>query len=321
MTAAEEVVGLGVDVDATLSWCARAAQGVVAAPRAAQWELLANTAFLDVAAARVLEPHLDALSILSQARGASRRLPAVGVTEQSTWGVFAAEGAGVRVDASRRGDRWVLNGTKPWCSLAATLSHALVTAHVDGGRGLFAIDLRAPGVVCHDGPWHARGLSGIVSAPIDLDGVAAVPVGETDWYLTRPGFAAGGIGVAACWWGAAAGLLAALVAAARRDGADQLAGVHAGRADAALWAARAALAEAAATADDTTPLLAARVRTIVADAAETVLREADHALGPLPLVADEQHARRVADLHLYLRQHHGERDSARIGRALAESSA
>jgi hypothetical protein len=40
-----------------------------------------------------------------------------------------------------------------------------------------------------------------------------------------------------------------------------------------------------------------------------------HALGPAPLAFDEDHARRVADLELYLRQHHAERDLARLGEA------
>jgi hypothetical protein len=128
--------------------------------------------------------------------------------------------------------------------------------------------------------------------------------------------------VAACWWGAAVGIAEPLLAAARSERADQLALVHLGRADAALWAARAALAEAADLLDQgRSPelgdrLLAERVRAVVADAVTHVLSETDAALGPAPLVTDEQHARRVADLHLYLRQHHGPRDSARIGREL-----
>ena len=59
--------------------------------------------------------------------------------------------------------------------------------------------------------------------------------------------------------------------------------------------------------------LALRVRAVVADAAERTLRQVGHALGPAPLAFDEQHARRVADLELYLRQHHAERDLARLG--------
>ena len=35
------------------------------------------------------------------------------------------------------------------------------------------------------------------------------------------------------------------------------------------------------------------------------------------LTVDEAHARRVADLRVYLRQHHAERDLARLGRLVA----
>jgi hypothetical protein len=33
---------------------------------------------------------------------------------------------------------------------------------------------------------------------------------------------------------------------------------------------------------------------------------------------DEEHARRVADLQVYVRQHHAERDSARLGGLLRD---
>ena len=62
-------------------------------------------------------------------------------------------------------------------------------------------------------------------------------------------------------------------------------------------------------------LLALRVRQVVADAAETVLGTVEHALGPGPLALEPDHAARVADLRLYLRQHHAERDTAALGGA------
>ena len=65
-------------------------------------------------------------------------------------------------------------------------------------------------------------------------------------------------------------------------------------------------------------MLAGRVRAVVARAAEEVIVRAGHALGPAPLALDERHARRVADLPLYLRQHHAERDEAALGRAVLE---
>jgi len=93
--------------------------------------------------------------------------------------------------------------------------------------------------------------------------------------------------------------------------------------DTALHAAAATLSQAAelidagraaGTAGD---LLALRVRAITAGAAEQVIRQVGHALGPAPLAFDEAHARRTADLGIYIRQHHAERDLARLGALLA----
>lgn len=330
LTEADELPGFGTDVSTTLAWAVGV--GIArddARSLADDWSFLAAVAERDVAAARILEPHLDALDILEQARraGVGPDLAAIGADPGSSWGVFAAEGAGVRLDAHRGGSGWMLTGTKPWCSLAQHLTHALVTAWVGDERRLFAVALQRPEVRSHDGPWHARGLRQVVSAPVDFAAAPAVPVGEPGWYLRRPGFAAGGVGVAACWWGGAIPLRAALLAAAQGDGADQLSRLHLGRVDTALWTARLALQsaahemDAAPAASDRVPepgILAARVRAIVAGAVETTLAESARSLGPLPLVADDAHARRVADLEIYLRQHHGERDLARIGADLSQ---
>ncbi len=55
----------------------------------------------------------------------------------------------------------------------------------------------------------------------------------------------------------------------------------------------------------------------MAEAAERVVTTVGHALGPGPLSFDEPHLQRVADLTLYLRQHHAERDQARLGELVA----
>jgi len=224
-------------------------------------------------------------------------------------------------------DRWQLDGTKPWCSLAGLLSHALVTAHVlrqDGepGRRLFAVDLRQSGITVDDDAWAARGLSQITSGPVDFSAVAADAVGDEGWYLRRPGFAWGGIGVAAVWCGGAVGMARTLYDDAQGGTPDQIALAHLGAVDAAVTAASLALA-AAATAIDAGEadgpagsLLAARVRAIVARAVDEVIFHIGHALGPAPLALDARHAQRVADLQLYVRQHHAERDDAALGRML-----
>lgn len=327
---ARALPGFGSDIPTTLGWARRAARaaGAASAPEAEAWQLLASTAAVDVGAARILEPHVDALRILAEAGRDGCGLPsdALGVDDRSAWGVFAAERHGDRLSARQTRDGWLLTGRKPWCSLARDLSHALVTAWAaDDRRGLFAVRLDEPGVRAHEGPWHARGLAQVVSAPVDFERVPAAPVGGPGWYLGRRGFPIGGIGVAAAWWGGASGLLPALSAAARAPDADQLAQAHAGAADAALWAARSVLREAQGLVADAGSAalrtLAARVRAIVAQAVEEVVRIAGHALGAAPLAADEGHARRVADLQLYLRQHHAERDLARLGRDVARGAA
>ncbi len=284
--------------------------------------------------ARVAEPHLDALSILREARrhGQIRDDDWHRCSQQWSsarlWQVYAAEGAErLRATGDTSGGV-VLEGVKPWCSLADRASHALVTAWVDDQhRGLFAVDLCHPGVAPADGAmaggqsttWAARGLPQVRSTAVTFDAVPAIAVGEPQWYLTRPGFAWGGVGVAAVWYGATVALARTLRAVALRREPDQVSLLHLGAVDTALARARAVLAEAAAVADDPrtpdveTTLVAQRARQVVADSADEVLTRVGHALGPAPLTGDEDHARRVADLTVYLRQHHAERDLARQG--------
>ncbi|WP_347755753.1 acyl-CoA dehydrogenase [Agrococcus sp. ProA11] len=265
-------------------------------------EALATLGAHDLEVARAIEPHLDAVAILAEA-GLE---PGAGA-----YGVFAAEGPGARLEL-RDGS---LAGEKPWCSLADRLDRALVSAWQGEERVLVDVDLRQPGVQAVPGAWHARGLAGIPSGPVRFDAVPAEPVGEPGWYLRRPGFAWGGIGVAACWHGGAVAVARRLLGAA---GDAPLRLAHLGAIDEALSASRLALADAGrridAGDDSVAPgLLALRTRGIVARAVEETLTRVAHALGPAPLALEAQHARRVADLQLYARQHHAERDQASLG--------
>lgn len=289
------------------------------------WQLLADVASVDLTVARVLEPHLDALAVLGQARAEGHCVPAD--PEALTWGVYAAEGPGLRVEATQDVDgTWRLTGRKPWCSLAGHVDAALVTAWCSPDeRRLYAVDLRHPEVTAvDDGSWVARGLSHVVSGPLDLAGAVATPVGPAGWYLTRPGFAWGGIGVAACWFGGAVGLARSLAHQATRRELDQVGQMHLGAVDAVLHTSAASLALAADAVDSGQAVgtagaaLALRVRRAVREAAEQTLDRTGHALGPGPLATDDVHARRVADLQLYLRQEHAERDEAALGRVLCD---
>lgn len=285
------------------------------------WELLASVAAVDVGAARVFEPHLDALAILSQAG----RDP--GMVE-GAWGVFAAEGPGTRLTAGRSGAAVVLNGAKPWCSLASMLDHAVVTAHTsDGGRAAFSVNLRHPGVTCEDPAWVARGLQEIPSGTVHFDHVPAEQVQDTDWYFKRPGFAWGGMGVAACWLGGAVGVardyrdsLRAMEQGGREP--DQIALASLGEVDRILTSALQCLSQVATAIDHGNRVRgegvspwgdALRVRGTCAAAVERVLSLVSRNRGPGPLAFDQSYAKRMADLALYVRQHHYMRDDAQLG--------
>jgi len=283
------------------------------------WSALASIAAHDLQAARAMEPHLDAMAILAEAAEAGQAVDGVRALGR-TWGVFAAEGADPRLTAKHGSDGWTLTGVKPWCSLAGTVDAALVTAWVDDARRLFALRLRQAGVVVDTGSWHARGLVDIPSGPVTFGGADAVPVGEVGWYLERPGFQWGGIGVAACWYGGAVGIARSVLRQARGRAPSTTTDIHLGAMDELLTASRLALRDAAASIDSESTadpaLLAKRVRGIVARTCEEVLWRAGHALGPGPLATDSEHAQRVADLQLYIRQHHAERDQESLGRSV-----
>ncbi len=307
------------DVEGSLA-LARSREQVARSMGRDTWRVLSSLATLgsvDLTTARTAEPHWDAVAILEQA--------ATPALEGATWGVYAASPPGTRL-AARRGEEglWRLTGAKPWCSLADRVSHALVTAEVDdGAAGLFAVDLRTTGVSVDPGAWVPRGLRDVTTSTVTFDAVPASAVGAPGWYLDRPGFAWGGIGVAAVWFGAAAALSGALWATARTRPPDQLALMHLGACDVSLHATLLSLRDAAGAIDAGEAdgaagrLLAARVRAQAASCAEQVLTTVGHALGPTPLAMDAVHAARVADLTLYVRQHHAERDLAALGRLVA----
>ncbi len=294
------------------------------------WEILASVTAVDVAAGRVLEPHLDAAAILAQAgRQAAQEDGNLPVSDRAhfdgAWGVFAAEGPGLRLDARESAGGWILQGSKPWCSLAAQLDHAVLTAHLEnGGRAAFAVDLHAPGVQFADPDWTSRGLREIPSGTVHFDAVPAVPLGGAGWYYRRPGFAWGGMGVAACWLGGAVAVARSFTAALQEaaDGGrepDQIALAHLGEIDRTLAALIAYLAGTAARidagelSDGGAWKEALRVRGNVAAAVERIQMLVSQNLGPAPLAFDERYGKRMADLALYIRQHHAMRDDAQLG--------
>ncbi|MFG0596220.1 acyl-CoA dehydrogenase [Delftia sp. WSY_9] len=290
-----------------------------------RWRALAEVAAHSLSLAKLYEGHTDALAILSE-------LQADLCTEGLRWAVWCAEPPGERVQATptaphaaaHAGMAVQLSGHKPWCSGARAVDRALVSGWLaDGRRCLIAVTMDQPGIRRDDSHWQAVGMAASASADVHFDGATGVLVGEPGQYLSRPGFHHGGAGVAACWHGAAARIASHLQQAVGQ-GEDPHRQAHLGALDVALAGAAGLLRDAAARIDATPsdPCLLAvnRARLAVEAAAEEVLRRVPRAIGPGPLCKNRGLAQLMADLPVFIRQSHAERDQAALGRLLAEKA-
>jgi hypothetical protein len=177
-----------------------------------------------------------------------------------------------------------------------------------------------------------------LSAAVCFDGVRVAEdaaVGPPGFYVERPGFWIGSAGVAACWYGGAAGVLEGLATtlrAADRSGTGRSPGpqqlAHLGAA-AVRGAAMAAALTAAADEIDRDPrdrrgsarLRALALRHLVHDGCLEVLDRAGRAGRTSLLTGDRSVARRVADLPVYLSQHHPDDALVALGSAVLDGSA
>lgn len=285
-----------------------------------RWQVLAAVAQRDLSLAKLFEGHTDALAILHEVHAPGLADPGL------LWGTWCAEPPDARLAFSPpdRTGGVRLHGRKAWCSGAWDVDHAVVSGwNADGEPCLAAVAMRQPGVQVTDDGWHATGMRDTRSVDVAFDGAPAQMLGLPHAYVRRPGFWHGGAGIAACWWGGAAGLgLAAHAAIAQRgEGADPHALAHLGQIDVALRSSAALLREAAEWIDrhptQDAQALALRVRLAVERDATQVLHHAGRALGAAAPCRDAAVGRAMADLPVYLRQSHAERDLAALGARLA----
>lgn len=277
-----------------------------------RFEKLIDVSRTDLVMGRLVEAHADAVAIAAE-------LGCPELTANGRWGVWAAGPAG-NVKAEMGRDGWKLYGTKHWCSGAGLVDHVLLDAASIAGQQLFAIRLDDPGVTVLKPTWTGPGMQRSDTRSVSFDGTPAVTVGAPGAYLTRPGFWVGAVGVAACWHGGAEAVATELYRAAH-DRPDPHALVHLGAVHAALFADRAILATAADRIDEAPGsdhgVLALSVRATVERNATEIIDRVGRALGPAPLAHDAIHAATVADLAVYIRQHHAEGDLWEMGRRLA----
>jgi hypothetical protein len=285
-----------------------------------RWKCLEVLGSADLSLARLAEGHADALAILHEAG-----LESPG--GQARLGVWAAGPLdGVAATWTSRG--WCLSGVRRWCSGAAVLTHALVTAAVGDCPMLFLVPLDRPGVRPLAGVWQAVGMAESGTDDVEFRDVELGSdglVGGPNFYLQREGFWLGAVGVAAVWLGGAQGVARELISPTREVGLHGLA--HLG----AIWSRLTWLERGLVGLADQVDsgglrgseleLLARSFRIEVEAGASEVLARTGRATGAEPLGHDRAHARLVADLPVYLRQSHAESDLEALGRLVIEQRA
>lgn len=251
----------------------------------------------DVSTARLAEAHLDALAILHDAG----RLPKAGCL-YAVWASASGDEPRVVDDA--------LVGTKRFCSGLGVVDRALVTVHSQSEELLVDVDVGA--LLPINSGWGSPALRDTATGDADLDGITDFDVVDTTrWYLHRPGFWHGACGPAACWAGAAIGLVDAAVTLLDDDPHRR---AHVGAMASAEWAMTALLEQAGAEIDADpadrarAELRARALRHCIERIGTEVADRFSRAFGPRPFVSDGSLAQRHADLHLYMRQHHAERE-------------
>ncbi len=270
----------------------------------ARWRGLATVASDDLALARLVEGHLDAVAILAEAGR---------TTHAGCYGVFAARGPDSTVTARPVAGGLRLDGQRRYASGARVLDRALVDVDGPDGRLLVDLDLASPGVAVDDHDWQAVGMAASDTITVVLDDVV-VPTGATvgpiDFYVRRPGFGHGGVGVAACWWGGAVGIVRRLSAAtAGRPGGPRRRHLAAAAVTVRDLATvlRAAAHELDADPDDVerAAARATMVRAAVHRGCTSVLADCWAGGGTAACTGDHVTARLLADLPVYLTQYGG----------------
>jgi len=321
------------------------------------WTTLAGLGREDLTLGRLVEGHIDAVRILHEAGrtpipgavygvwasasgGTGLTATAIGPANSPSEGAFGAAQSNQATTGGTGG--WSVDGVMRFCSGAWFIDRALVVISAEEGKLLADVDVRAaqaPGgpLTRRDETWPAVGMDVTRSVDIEVRGLTLGPadvVAEPGFYLDRPGFTVGGVGVAAVWLGGAAGVLDSLVRAL--DGqASAHQQAHLGVMAATVAAADALLAEIADRLDESaqeepnrfsqnpSQLLsssdAGAARSAVELAVEVVLRRAPRVSGATGLCRNAAFAHRLADLEVYVRQHHAETDYEHLGRHLLAS--
>ena len=282
---------------------------------AERFEALFDLARRDLELARLAEAHHDARAIAAE-------LGAV-LPEGALYGVWAAAGPDPLV-AEHRTHGYRLRGVATWCTGVGIVDRALVTARLGATSVLVDVPVAEGRRARHAATWvsPAFAATNTSSLRFDLNIDANAVLGEAGDYLRRPGFWHGAMGVAACWAGGAHGLYEEHHRRWKREDPHSLA--HLGSAYAWSDAMQAVLGRAAAAIDADphdyagAEARARSVRHVIERLCTALVDDLGVGAGPEPLAFDETIVARAQQLQLYIRQCHGERDLAPLGRHLID---
>ena len=238
------------------------------------------------------------------------------------YGVWASgkPGEALRLNNGASGLR--LSGTKAFCSGAGIVDRALVSVG-SPEQLLLDVDLthNEAHIIADESAWKTSAFHETRTSTVTFNTIAVFEtdiIGESGWYLERPGFWHGACGPAACWAGGALGIVDY---ALQQDRTDPHTLAHLGALTASAWALASCLDSAGREIDEqpedreAAMIRALTVRHLVEQACTDVLRRLARAYGPYPLAMDESMGCRYLELDLYLRQSHAERDLEALGEA------
>ena len=286
---------------------------------------LAGLGRTDIPLSRLAEGHVDAQRVLAQAGARPVR--------GALYGVWASRSLSSGIRAEPTDDGLVLDGTLRFASGVGVLDRALVPVLIED-RPAVLVDLDVTALVTDPRGWQTRAMSVSRSFAVVVH-QQRIPqhalVGPPGFYLQRPGFFPGGVGVAAVWAGALCRVVDLLLGwlGGRRWPAGE---VRLGRLRTHRATALAIVVAAAQRLDDTLrPDAQPRnglvinslqqhctlARAGVAAAVLAGLEEVRTVAGPAGLAFAADLTRAVDDLDLYVRQHNADADAALLGATLS----
>lgn len=291
-----------------------------------RWQALSLVSRHSLSLAKLFEGHTDAVAILHE-------LGHENYSESAVWAMWAAEEPDKRVVIENigGGDDITLSGTKSWCSGAMDADYALLTAWFPDQQHsqLVAVAMNHPHISISTDRWHAVGMADTLSAEVRFHSTPAKLVGVPGDYLNRRGFWHGGAGIAACWYGGTLAVADSLLSSVKGMSQDHpgiaYRSASLGQTDWTLATVRSLLRESAAWIDahpnEDAMAIALRLRQAAEAAANQVLIETGRALGATPFCREPSFARAAADLPVFIRQSHGDRDDAALAMAVIASKA